>query len=77
MGGIMATAWLKFDTIEQREEYEDAVNGWRYSLALWNIKNEVRSVWKHQEMSEESYEIVDKIYEMIHEQIAESGARDI
>lgn len=73
----MATAKLEFMLPDEREEYEDAMNGWRYSLALWNIKNEVRSIWKHQEMSEEAWNIVDKIYEMIHEQIAESGARDI
>ena len=37
----MATIILKFDLDEEREAYENALNGWKYKVALDDIWNTV------------------------------------
>lgn len=67
---------IEYDAFEEREEMEDAINAWRYSLALHNIKQEVRKIWKYKDMSEDQQKIVDEIYEYICDQVHESRAEE-
>ena len=65
-------ATLQYDLPEDQEELKDALNAHRYTTALWNIKQEVRRIWKYEELPEEAYAVVDKIYEYICHEISES-----
>lgn len=69
-------AILEFSLPEEQEEFKDAVNGTKYALALHNIKNDVRSIWKHGELTEEQYEIVDKIYQQINVRLNEANVEN-
>jgi len=70
----MPKCTLEFDMTEDRMEMEDALQGWRYSVALNNIKNFVRTKWKHEEMTDEAYKQVEEIYEFINDEIYSAHA---
>lgn len=40
-------ATLEFDILEERSELEQALNGWRYSLALWELDQYLRGIVKY------------------------------
>lgn len=67
---------LEFDSLEERQEMEDAINGWRYSLALHNIKQKIRQIWKYQDLPDDVYKKVDEIYEMVCNEVADSRMED-
>lgn len=54
-------------TIEFDEEYEAirALSAGDYAVALDQIQMYVRNIWKHGNISEETYKVVDEIYSEI------------
>jgi hypothetical protein len=72
----MSKAILEFNLPEEQEEFKDAVNGTKYALALHNIKDDVRSIWKYDELTAQQYEIVDKIYEQINLRLTEANVKN-
>ena len=57
---------LKFDTIEEREEYENAVNGHKYRFILSEFDGHLRSIVKYgevggKEFTEKEQDLVDKL----------------
>jgi len=59
---------LEFDGVEEREEYETAINGWKYKSILNDIRKMVRSKEKYLDedniaLDELKQFIVDKLSE--------------
>ena len=46
-------AILKFNLPDEDVEFRHAVNGQDYSVALYNIQQDVRQIYKYRELSEE------------------------
>ena len=71
----MSKAILEFNLPEDGDDFRHAVNGHEYHIALNNIREDVRQIWKYRALSEKEYEIVDEIYQMINERINEANFR--
>lgn len=66
-------AILEFNLPEESDDFRYAINGEEYHIALYNIREDVRQMWKYQELSENEYKIVDEIYQMINQRINEAS----
>lgn len=64
---------LEFNLPEEREEFELAVNAGKYASALWEIQQELRTIWKYEELEDNVYEMVDRIYTMVYDKINENN----
>lgn len=59
-------AILKFKLPQAQSELDDAMNGSKYSSALWDIYQKCRTVWKYEEnASEDRVKLAEQIGEMI------------
>lgn len=65
-------AKLTFNLPEDEHEWNNAVNSNNMYLALWEIQQEIRRVWKYGELTEEQFEIVQQIYDKVNEIINEN-----
>jgi len=65
---------LEFDTIEEQEEYYNAINGSSYRYLLQDLDNWLRDVTKHNsynntpEEQEFADKVRDKIYDLLKEE---------
>ena len=66
-------ATLEFNLPEDQHEYDLAVSSAKMYCALYDIKQEIRSVWKYGELTEGQFEIVEKIYDKVNEIINENN----
>jgi len=70
----MAKVTLEFDLIEEREDMEAAINGWKWKMIVWDLDQHLRSELKYNnKLTGEAYEAVEKIRERLHELKNESG----
>lgn len=64
-------AVLKFNLPEDKYEWENAIRADAMFCALWDISQELRTLWKYEELSEEEWNMVerirDKFYEILQE----------
>jgi hypothetical protein len=67
----MSKVTLEFNLPEDVDDFRHAVNGQEYYIALHNIREDVRQIWKYRELSKEEYALVDEIYQMINQRINE------
>ena len=67
----MSKAILEFNLPEDGDDFRYAVNGEAYREALYNIKEDVRQIWKYRKLPEEQFNLVDEIYQMICQRINE------
>ena len=54
-------AKLTFNLPEDQAEFDFAVQGSKMYSALWDISQELRTLWKYEELSEEEWKIVERI----------------
>ena len=66
-------ATLEFNLPDDGDDFRHAVNSVEYFIALNNIREDVRQIWKYQELTENEYKIVDEIYRMINQRINEAS----
>ena len=66
---------LEFNLPEDGDSFRHAVNGQEYYIALHNIKEDVRQIWKYRELSADAFKVVEEIYEHINERINEANFR--
>ncbi len=66
-------AILEFNLPEDGDDFRYAVNGEQYFIALHNIREDVRQIWKYNSLPEEQYNLVDRIYQMINQRINEAS----
>lgn len=70
----MAKVTLEFNTDEEREDMESAINGWKWKMLVWDLDQHLRSELKYNnELKSQAYEAVEKIREKLHELKSESG----
>ena len=64
-------ARLTFNLPDDQAEFDFAMQGSKMYSALWDISQELRKIWKYEELSEEEFKIVerirDKFYEILDE----------
>jgi hypothetical protein len=72
----MAKVILEFDPIEDKEEMETALNGWKWKMLVWDLDQYLRSELKHNDiLTDEVYEAIEKIRETLYELKNESGLK--
>jgi hypothetical protein len=64
-------AVLEFNLPEDGDDFRYAINGEAYREALYNIREDVRQIWKYRKLPEEQFNLVDEIYQMICQRINE------
>jgi hypothetical protein len=71
----MAKVTLEFDPIEEREDMEAAINGWKWKMLVWELDQHLRSELKYNsdKLTNEAYEALEKLRERLHELKNESG----
>jgi hypothetical protein len=69
----MSKAILEFNLPDDGDDFRHAVNGEQYFIALHNIREDVRQIWKYNSLPEEQFDLVDRIYQMINQRINESS----
>ena len=65
-------AILKFNLPEEQPEFDNAVNGWKWSIVTWELDQHLRSQLKYNDkLTEEQYdalqEVRDKLWEIVNE----------
>ena len=64
-------ARLTFDLPQDKYEWENAMRADAMFCALWDLSQELRTLWKYEELSEEEWNMVerirDKFYEILQE----------
>jgi len=60
-------AKLTFDLPEDKYEWENAMRADAMFCALWDLSQELRTLWKYEELSEEEWNMVEKIRNKFYE----------
>jgi hypothetical protein len=70
-------AILEFNLPEDQPEFNDAVNGGKWSFAMWKVDQELRSQTKYapDTMSKETYDALEAIRDFLYEQMSEQGLK--
>lgn len=70
----MAKVILEFDPMDDREDMESAINGWKWKQLVWDLDQHLRGALKYNDdLTSEAYEAVERIRETLHELKSESG----
>jgi len=65
-------ATLKYNLPDDQFEFESAVKSMKMFFALTEIKDELRSIWKYEELKENQFEMVERIREKFFEILTEN-----
>ena len=61
---MKATIKLEYDSVEDRQSINNAVNADAFMYESYEFKNWLRHIWKYEDMTKESSEdLIDRIYE--------------
>lgn len=60
-------ATLEFNLPEDQHEFDLAIQGSKMYSALWDISQELRRLWKYEELSEEEWKMVERIRDKFYE----------
>jgi len=60
-------AKLTFNLPEDKDDFDFAVQGGKMYSALWDISKELRTLWKYEELSEQEWDMVEKIRNKFYE----------
>jgi len=64
-------AKLTFNLPEDKHEWENAMRADAMFCALWDVSQELRTLWKYEELSDDEWKMVerirDKFYEILQE----------
>jgi hypothetical protein len=60
-------AKITFNLPEDQAEFDFATQGGNMYAALWDISQELRTLWKYEELSEEEWKIVERIRESFYD----------
>jgi hypothetical protein len=71
----MSKVILEFDSIEESDEIQDAINGWKWKNAMWDLDQKLRDTTKYSKSviqgqdsaSSEECNIADRYRELIRE----------
>jgi hypothetical protein len=65
-------ATLKFNLPEDEFEFNCAVKSTKMYFALTEIKEELRAIWKYEELKENQFEMVERLREKFFEILTEN-----
>ena len=65
-------ATLKFNLPEDQAEFDFAVQGSKMYSALWDISQELRALWKYEELTDEEFKMVERIRNKFYEILDEN-----
>jgi len=60
-------ATLEYNLPDDQHEFDLAVQSSNMYSALWDISQELRTLWKYEELSEEEWKMVEKIRDKFYE----------
>ena len=63
---------LKYNLPDDQFEFESAVKSTKMFFALTEIKDELRRIWKYEELKENQFEMVERIREKFFEILTEN-----
>ena len=66
-------AILKFNLPEEQNEFDNAVNGAKWSLVAWELDQYLRKKMKYGEISQEAYDAFEECRDKLHEIKGEYG----
>lgn len=64
-------AKLTFDLPEDKYEWENAMRADAMFCALWDVSQELRTLWKYEELSEHEWNMVERIRDKFYEILSE------
>jgi hypothetical protein len=65
-------ATLKYNLPDDQFEFDSAVKSMKMFFALTEIKDELRAIWKYEELKENQFEMVERIREKFFEILQEN-----
>ena len=70
----MGKVIIEYDTVEEAEDIQNALNGHKWKLAMWDLDQMLRGYVKYDEkLSEDKYDAYVKVRELIRETLADYG----
>jgi hypothetical protein len=60
-------ATLEYTLPDDQAEFDFAVQGSKMYSALWDISQDLRKLWKYEELSEEEWKMVERIRDKFYE----------
>ena len=69
-------ASLTFDLQDDQHAFDCAVNGIKYFDLIDEFRQHLRSLEKYQDLTEEQYELVDKLREWLATELVQAGISD-
>jgi len=60
-------ATLKFNLPEEQTEFDNAVNGAKWSLVAWDLDQYLRNKIKYGEIPQEAYDALEECRDKLHE----------
>jgi len=63
----MAKIKMIFNLPEDQAEFDFATQGSNMHSALWDISQELRTLWKYEELKEEEWDMVERIRNKFYE----------
>lgn len=66
-------ATLEFNLPEDKHEWENAIRADAMFASLWDVQQELRRLWKYEELSEEQFEMVERIRDSFHSILEENN----
>ena len=63
---------LEYNLPDDQFEFDSAVKSMKMFFALTEIKDELRSIWKYEELKENQFEMVERIREKFFEILTEN-----
>jgi hypothetical protein len=65
---------IEFDGIEERNDLNDALNGYKWKMIVWDMDQELRRYIKYDDkLNDQAQEIVEKLREYLRDTINEHG----
>ena len=78
----MGTVTLKFDSIEEQDDIQSALNGYKWKLAMWDLDQELRKTTKYSQSvlsregdsaSDIEHDVAEKYRELLRETLSSYG----
>ena len=70
----MSKIILEFDSVEEAQDARDAIDGWKWKDAMWELDQWLRGELKYNDnLSQETYDTYDKLREKIREVLNDNG----
>ena len=67
-------ATLEFNLPDDQDDFQDAVNGHKWRLMVWNFDQKLRSQLKYNDkLSPEQYKVYEEIRNLLWEKMGEEG----